>query len=97
MSLALTRGDIATYLEALILVYTILIFVNIILGWIQMFRPLPYNLTLRAVIAFVEDTTNPYLALFRFVPRLGPLDLSPILAILVLNIVGGIAADAVRG
>jgi uncharacterized protein YggT (Ycf19 family) len=97
MSLALTRGDIATYVEALILVYTILILVNIILGWIQLYRPLPYNLTLRSVIGFVEDTTNPYLALFRFVPRLGPLDLSPILAILVLNIVGGIIAGAIRG
>jgi uncharacterized protein YggT (Ycf19 family) len=97
MSLALTRGDIATYVEALILVYTILIFVNIILSWIQQFRPLPYNLALRSVISFVEDTTNPYLALFRFVPRLGPLDLSPILAILVLNIVGGIIAGAIRG
>ncbi len=98
MSLALTRGDIATYVDALVLVYTILIFVNILLSWIQQFRPLPYNLTLRSVIGFVEDTTNPYLAVFRsFVPRLGPLDLSPILAILVLNIVGGLLASAIRG
>ena len=74
-----------------------LIFVNIILGWIQLYRPLPYNLTLRSVIGFVEDTTNPYLALFRFVPRLGPLDLSPILAILVPNIVGGVVVRLIRG
>ncbi len=98
MSLALTRGDIATYVDALVLVYTILIFVNILLSWIQQFRPLPYNLTLRSVIGFVEDTTNPYLAVFRsFVPRIGPLDISPILAILVLNIVGGLLARAIRG
>ena len=98
MSLALTRADIATYVDALVLVYTILILVNIVLSWIQQFRPLPYNLTLRAVIGFVEDTTNPYLAVFRsFVPRIGPLDISPILAILVLNIVGGLAAAAIRG
>lgn len=98
MSLALTRADVATYVDALVLVYTILILVNIVLSWIQQFRPLPYNLTLRAVIGFVEDTTNPYLAVFRsFVPRLGPLDISPILAILVLNIVGGLAAAAIRG
>jgi uncharacterized protein YggT (Ycf19 family) len=98
MSLALTRGDIATYVDALVLVYTILIFVNILLSWIQQFRPLPYNLTLRSVIGFVEDTTNPYLAVFRsFVPRIGPLDISPILAILVLNILGGLLASAIRG
>jgi len=98
MSLALTRGDIATYVDALVLVYTILIFVNILLSWIQQFRPLPYNLTLRSVIGFVEDSTNPYLAVFRsFVPRIGPLDISPILAILVLNILGGLLASAIRG
>lgn len=98
MSLGLTRGDVATYLDALILVYLILIFVNVLLSWIQQFRPLPYNLALRAVIGFVEDATNPYLNIFRsFIPRIGPLDISPIVAILVLSIVGGIAVDAIRG
>ena len=98
MSLALARGDVATYLDALILVYLILIFVNVLLSWVQQFRPLPYNLGLRAVIGFVEDTTNPYLNLFRsFIPRIGPIDISPIVAILVLSIVGGIAVDAIRG
>ena len=98
MSLALTRGDIATYLDALILVYLILIFVNVLLSWVQQFRPLPYNLALRAGIGFVEDTTNPYLNIFRgFIPRIGPLDISPIVAILVLSIVGGLAVDAIRG
>ncbi len=98
MTLALTRGDVATYLDALILVYLILIFVNVLLSWIQQFRPLPYNLALRSVIGFVEDTTNPYLNVFRsFIPRIGPLDISPIVAILVLSIVGGIAVDAIRG
>lgn len=98
MSLALTRGDVATYLDALILVYLILILANVLLSWVQQFRPLPYNLALRAVIGFVEDSTNPYLNVFRsFVPRIGPLDISPIVAILVLSIVGGIAVGAIRG
>ena len=44
----------------------------------QQFRPIPYNLTLRAVLGFVEDTTNPYLNVFRaFIPRLGMFDISP--------------------
>ena len=74
---ALTRGDIATYVEALIFVYTVLIVANVILSWVQQFRPIPYNLTLRAVLGFIEETTNPYLNLFRaFVPRIGPLDIS---------------------
>ena len=79
----------------MLLVYTVLIFVNVLLSWVGQFRPIPYNLTLRAVIGFVEETTDPYLNLFRaWMPRLGPLDISPIVAILVLSIVGGARSSA---
>lgn len=95
---AVSRGDIADYVAALIDVYTILIILNVLLSWIQQFRPLPYNLTLRAVIGFIEDTTNPYLNVFRsFIPRLGMFDISPIVAILVLSIGGGLVVDLIRG
>ena len=95
---AVNRGDIADYVAALIDVYTILIILNVLLSWIQQFRPLPYNLALRAVISFIEDTTNPYLNLFRrFIPRLGMFDISPIVAILVLAIGGGLVVDLIRG
>ena len=95
---AVNRGDIADYVAALIDVYTILIILNVLLSWIQQFRPLPYNLVLRAVIGFIEDTTNPYLNLFRsFIPRLGMFDISPIVAILVLAIGGGLVVDLIRG
>jgi uncharacterized protein YggT (Ycf19 family) len=95
---AVNRGDIADYVAALIDVYTILIIFNVLLSWIQQFRPLPYNLALRAVIGFIEDTTNPYLNLFRsFIPRLGMFDISPIVAILVLVIGGGLVVDLIRG
>jgi YggT family protein len=95
---ALTRGNVADYAAALLFVYTILIIANVILSWVQQFRPLPYNLPLRAVIGFIEESTNPYLNLFRsFIPRIGPLDISPIVAILALSILGGIAVQAIRG
>ena len=95
---ALTRGDIADYASALLFVYFVLIIANVVLSWVQQFRPIPYNTTLRAVLGFIEDTTNPYLNLFRsFVPRIGPLDISPIVAILVLSIVGGLVVELIRG
>jgi uncharacterized protein YggT (Ycf19 family) len=95
---ALTRGDIADYVAAVVFVYLLLIIVNIGLSWVQMFRPIPYNLTVRAVTGFVTETTDPYLAVFRrWVPGLGPLDISPILAILVLTIVGRIAVGLIEG
>jgi YggT family protein len=95
---ALTRGDIANYVDALVLVYFVLILLNIVLSWIGQFRPIPYNLTLRAVTGFIEESTNPYLNVFRrWVPRIGPLDISPIFATIVLLVVGGIVVDLIAG
>jgi YggT family protein len=99
---ALTRDDIATYVDALFTVYFILIIVRIVLSWIQQFRPIPYNLTLRAVIGFIEDSVDPYLNLFRRVippVSLGGagLDLSPILAIILLLITQSIVVNAIAG
>lgn len=85
---ALTRNDIADYVEALFLVYLILIFARILLSWIPR---LPYNRYLRAVVEFIHQVTDPYLNLFRRVlPPVGgrglALDLSPIVAVVVLLI-----------
>ncbi len=96
--LALSRADVADYAGAVLLVYTVLIFVNVLLSWIGQFRPIPYNLTLRAVTGFVEETTDPFLNVFRsFLPRLGPFDISPIVAILVLSIGGALIVGLIRG
>ena len=98
---ALSRDDIATYVDALFTVYFILIIARIILSWIQQFRPIPYNLALRAAIGFIEESVDPYLNLFRrVIPplRLGGagLDLSPMLAIFLLLIVQSIVVNAIR-
>ncbi len=96
--LAITRGDAADYVNAVVFVYFVLILLNIVLSWVQQFRPIPYNLALRSVIGFIEESTNPYLNLFRrWVPRIGPLDISPIFATIVLFIVGGIVVSLIRG
>jgi YggT family protein len=90
--LAITRDDVADYVDTLILVYLILIFIRIVLTWIPR---IPYNPVLSAVIKFVTDVTDPYLNLFRRIlppVRLGPgaIDLSPIVATFVLIIIRGI-------
>ena len=91
--LAIGRAEVADYVGTLVTVYAILIIVRIILSY---FSRIPYNRPLRAVIDFVTDVTDPYLNLFRrFIPpvRLGVIahDLTPIVALLVLYAVGGIA------
>lgn len=96
---ALARDDVAAYVDALFVVYIILIFVNILSSWIPR---MPYNPWLRAVLDFVHQTTNPYLNIFRRVlPPVGgggfALDLSPIIGIIVLFVVRGIVVGLIAG
>jgi YggT family protein len=96
--LAVSRTDVAEYVETLAIVYIVLIFVRILMSWIPR---MPYNRYLAAFLQFVSDVTDPYLNLFRrFLPmvRLGPgaLDLSPIVATIVLIVVSSLVAGAIR-
>ena len=97
--LALTRGDVADYVDTLVLVYVVLIVIRILMSWIPR---MPYNRWLSMAVSFVTDVTDPYLNLFRrFIPplRIGPgaLDLSPTIGLFVLLIVGGLVASLIRG
>ena len=96
---AITRNDVADYLSTLITVYIVVIFIRILMSW---FTRIPYNRFLDAFLRFVSEVTDPFLNIFRrIIPtvRIGPgaLDLSPIVAVLVLSIVGGIVVNLVRG
>lgn len=97
--LAVTRGDVADYVAALIYVYTALIFAYIVMSLIfSLGARVPYNRWSNAVLEFLRDVCEPYLRIFRrFIPLVGPLDLSPIVAIFVLQIVGGIVVNLIRG
>jgi YggT family protein len=97
--IALSRGDVADYVYALVVVYFVLILIRILLSWLPR---VPYNRFLDMAITFVQDVTDPYLNLFRrFIPPVrlggGGLDLSPIVATFVLFIVGGIVVGLIRG
>lgn len=97
--LAITRGDIADYVNALFIVYIILIFANILLSWIPR---IPYYVWLDAVIRFIKETTDPYLNLFRrILPPIGgrgmALDLSPILGIFLLLVAQALVVNAIEG
>jgi YggT family protein len=97
--LAITRADVADYVSTLSVIYLVLIFIRILTSWIPR---MPYNRYLAAVLQFVSDVTDPYLNLFRrFIPMVrmgsGALDLSPIVATIVLILVSGIVVGAIRG
>jgi YggT family protein len=97
---ALARGDVADYVEALFLVYAILILLNILIGWIP--RIPFYSPWFRAVLDFVTDTTDPYLNVFRrVIPSVGggglALNFAPIVALIVLFVVEAVVVGLIRG
>jgi YggT family protein len=97
--IATARDDIADYVSAAILVYTILIFVYILSSLLFAFGGrVPYSRWSDAVLTFLRDVCEPYLRIFRrFIPQFGPFDFSPIVAVIVLQIVGSIVVNLIRG
>jgi uncharacterized protein YggT (Ycf19 family) len=97
--LATARESIANFLNALLIVYLILIFAYIITSLIFSFGGrIPYSKWSSAILGFLRDVCEPYLGIFRrFIPPIGPVDVSPIVAILLLQIVGGILINLIHG
>jgi YggT family protein len=73
--------QVKTFIDVFVIVYTLVIFAYIITSWIR----LPYSPWLNRIQRFLYDVAEPYLRLFRrILPSMGPLDLSPIVALIVL-------------
>ena len=97
--LAIDRVDVANYVNAVFLVYFILIFIRILLSWVPR---LPYYPWLRATVDFIHQVVDPYLNIFRrVIPPLGgggmAIDISPILAIILLSIVWRVVVSVIHG
>ena len=97
--LATFREDLADYVYAVFVVYTLLIIAYILSSLFFGFGGrVPYSRWSSALLGFLRDVCEPYLSIFRrFIPPIGPIDLSPIVAIVVLNILGGIIVGLVAG
>jgi YggT family protein len=95
----MSRNDVAGYIQTLVIVYVILIFIRVIMSY---FTRIPYNLWLDRVLTFVRDVTDPYLNMWRRIlpmAKLGPaaIDLSPMVGTIVLIVVGNIVAGIIAG
>jgi uncharacterized protein YggT (Ycf19 family) len=97
--LALTRVDVANYVDALFTVYIFLIFIYVLLNLLFSFgMRLPYSRWSDAVLSFLRDVSEPYLRIFRrVIPPIGMFDLSPMIAIFVLVIIRTIVVNAIGG
>jgi uncharacterized protein YggT (Ycf19 family) len=80
---AIDKAD--TFVNVFVSVYSLVILLYIIASWLR----LPYSPWLNRIQRFLYDVSEPYLRLFRRVlPSTGPLDLSPMIGIIVLVILG---------
>jgi YggT family protein len=79
--LADAKTSLQSFVTVFVSIYILFIFAYVLLSWIQ----LPYSTVAASLQRFLDEVVNPYLGLFRGrIPTLGPLDLSPIVAIVVL-------------
>jgi YggT family protein len=77
-------SSIQNFVNVFISVYVLIIFAYIIMSWVR----LPYSPWLNRIQRFLYDVCEPYLRIFRrLLPSFGPLDLSPIIAILSLVLI----------
>ena len=77
--LADTISTLQSFVNVFVGVYVLVIFVYILASFVR----LPYSFN--PIRRFLDDVCEPYLRLFRrILPPLGPLDLSPIVGVLVL-------------
>jgi YggT family protein len=82
--------QVERFVNVFIDVYILTIFAYILTSWIR----LPYSPWLNRVQRFLYDVSEPYLRLFRrVIPPFGPLDISPVVAVLVLVIFQQVLVD----
>jgi YggT family protein len=91
------RAQVADFLGALILVYTLCIIGWVIVSFVfSLGARVPYSRPVSAVLDFLRDVSEPFLRIFRRLGlQIGPIDLSPMVAILVLQIGGGIVVGII--
>ena len=79
--LADAASSLQSFVTVFVSIYILFIFAYVLLSWIQ----LPYSSVVASLQRFLDEVVSPYLRLFRGrIPTLGPLDLSPIVAVVVL-------------
>jgi YggT family protein len=81
-----TATSLTSFVNVFVGIYILLILVWVLLSWVR----LPYSRMTAAVQEFLDEVVRPYVRLFRRLPTLGPLDLSPIVAVIVLLVAAGL-------
>jgi YggT family protein len=87
-------SSVQQFVHVFIYLYIFLILAYVITSWIR----LPYSPWLNRIQRFLYDVCDPYLRLFRrILPPLGPLDLSPMVAVIVLVVLDQVVVTGLLG
>jgi YggT family protein len=99
IALAITRADVANYIDYVFLVYILIIFLYILLNLMfSLGLRMPYSRWSDAILNFLRDVSEPYLRLFRrFIPTMGMFDFSPMVGIIVLYILRTVVHSLIAG
>jgi YggT family protein len=94
---AITRFDVADYVSAVFWIYSTILIVWIIAQILfSLGVSVPYSRVSNAVLDFLRDCSEPYLRIFRRLGlRAGPMDFSPIVALIVLRVVASIVVGVI--
>jgi YggT family protein len=97
LALSWFRLHAAEFVDDFAWVYTIALIAYVVTGiFFAVGLRIPYNRWSDAVLTFLRDVSEPLLRLFRRVlPSFGGLDLSPMLAIIVVRLAGSLASRAI--
>ncbi len=88
-----TASTLSAFVGTFITVYILLLFAYILTSWVR----LPYRPWLNRLQRFLYDVCDPYLRLFRrFLPAFGPIDLSPIVAVISLVILRAVLQSLIE-
>ena len=90
--LASVRTGVADFISTVIYIYTLLIFLYVVLQLLlQLGLRIPYSRTTDAILTFLRDVCEPFLRLIRrVIPPLGAIDRSPLIAIILLQLVNSL-------
>ena len=73
--------QVENFVDVFISVYSLVLLFYIVSSWVR----LPYSPWLNRIQRFLYDVSEPYLRIFRrMLPSMGPLDLSPMIGLIVL-------------
>ena len=95
---AIGRTDVADFVGAAFSIYALIVVAWVVVQLVfSLGVRVPFSRVSNAVLDFLRDCSEPFLRIFRRLGlRIGPFDLSPIVALIVLQVVAALVVSAIE-